>query len=237
MAARFALTDRPRRVWIRALTEGEFMAKKIAKKKAASKQKSKKPAAKKSAPKAAAQPKWKPEGLHDVIANLVLKNAAGAIEFYKSAFGAKETMRMMSPDGRAVWHAELSIGDSTIFLNDDMPGGGGPSFTAPPGPDHKASFTIQLYVPDCDHVFNRAVQAGARPGMPLMDMFWGDRMGSVVDPFGQPWMISTRVKQLTQEQMRKGGEEFAKQMAQQAGMQPPSAPKPPSQPPPASSAG
>jgi uncharacterized glyoxalase superfamily protein PhnB len=223
------------------------MAKKAAKKKAPAKAKSRaKPAksaarkvARPSAPKAAAQPKWKPKGLHDVIANLVLKNAAGAIEFYKNAFGAKEQMRMMSPDGRGVWHAELRIGDSTIFLNDDMPGG--PGFTAAPGPDHKASASLQLYVSDCDAVFNRAVQAGAKPGMPLMDMFWGDRMGGVIDPFGQPWMISTRVKELTQEQMRKAGEEFAKQMAQQGGMQKqqPAAPQPASStaPPRADSAG
>src|SRR5260221_1113706 len=209
------------------------MAKKIAKKKAASKSKSKKAPAKKSAaksarpsaPKDAAQPKWKPHGMHDVIVTLVLKTAAGAIEFYKNAFGAKEQMRMMSPDGRGVWHAELRIGDSTLFLNDDLPGG--PGMTAAPGPEHKASSTIQIYVPDCDAVFNRAVQAGAKPGMPLMDMFWGDRMGMVIDPFGQPWSISTRVKLLSEDQMRKAGEEVAKQMAQQGGMQQASAPKPP----------
>jgi len=224
------------------------MAKKAAKKKAPkAKSRAKKTAPKKSAaraaarpsaPKAAPQPKWKPQGLHDLIANLVLKNASGAIEFYKKAFGAKEMRRMMSPDGRGVWHAELRIGDSTIFLNDDMPMGG-PGFVTSPGPDHKPTATLQIYVADCDAVFNRAVQAGARPVMPMMDMFWGDRMGEVIDPFGQPWMISSRVKQLTDEEMRKAGEEFARQMAQQGGMKPPSAPQPASssQPPRADSAG
>jgi uncharacterized glyoxalase superfamily protein PhnB len=196
--------------------------------KSARKVSAKKNAAKKSAPRKAAsakarraaparqaaaprQPKWKPEKMHDVVANLVFKDAAGAIEFYKQAFGAKELMRMIAPGGRSVWHAELRIGDSTIFLNDEMP----ESPTAAPGPGHKPTTTLQLYVPDCDAVFNRAVQAGAKPGMPLMEMFWGDRMGSLIDPFGQVWMISTRVKNLTQEEMRKGGEEFAARMAAQ----------------------
>ena len=142
---------------------------------------------------------------------------------------------MMSPDGRGVWHAELRVGDTTVFLNDEMPGG--PGLVAAPGPDHKPSATLQLYVADCDATFNRAVQAGARPAMPLTDMFWGDRSGVVIDPFGQPWMISTRVKSMTEEQMRAAGQEFAKQMAQQGGMQPAASkpPPPPSQPPPGAS--
>jgi uncharacterized glyoxalase superfamily protein PhnB len=182
------------------------------------------PAASKAAVRPPATPKWKPAGTHDVIASLTFRDAAGAIVFYKQAFGAQERSRMMSPDGRSVWHAELKIGDSTIFLNDEMQGG--PALVVAPGPNHKATVTMALYVPDCDAVFNRAVQSGARPAMPLTDMFWGDRMGTVTDPFGQVWMISTRVRQLTPEQMRKGGEEFAAQMAKQGGMKGAGTPEP-----------
>ena len=175
------------------------------------------------APRPAPQPKWKPAGMHDLVAGLVFKNAAAAIEFYKTAFGAREQSRMMSPDGRSVWHAELQIGDSTFFLNDEMPQG---SAVVAPGPDHKPTVTLQLYVPDCDALVLRAVQAGARPGMPVAEMFWGDRMGSVTDPFGQSWMISTRVRTLTPGQMRKAGADFAEQMKQQGGMPKPEAPPP-----------
>lgn len=176
----------------------------------------KKTAARKSAPRAAPQPRWKPGGMHDLVTNLVYKDAVSAIGFYKAAFGAVEVMRMMAPDGRSVWHAELKIGDSIFFLNDEMP----QSSTVAPGPNHKPTAALQLYVPDCDATFNQAVRAGARPGLPLVEMFWGDRMGSVIDPFGHSWMISTRVRALTEEQMRKGGEEFAERMKQQGGMQP-----------------
>ncbi len=119
------------------------------------------PAASKAAVRPPATPKWKPAGTHDVIASLTFRDAAGAIAFYKQAFGAQERSRMMSPDGRSVWHAELKIGDSTIFLNDEMQGG--PALVVAPGPNHKATVTLALYVPDCDAVFNRAVQSGARP--------------------------------------------------------------------------
>ena len=154
--------------------------------------------------------------MHDLVTNLVYNNAVSAIAFYKAAFGAVERSRMMAPDGRGVWHAELKIGDSILFLNDEMP----QSTTAAPGPSHRPTAALQLYVPDCDATFNQAVRAGARPVMPLAEMFWGDRMGSVVDPFGHSWMISTRLRTLTPEQLRKAGAEFAERMKQQGGMKP-----------------
>ena len=162
-------------------------------------------------------PAWKPEGVQDVIPSLVSRNANSAIEFYKAAFGAKEEMRMMSPDGRAVWHAELRIGDAIFFINDAMPGGPNEA----PGPAHKPTSSVQLYVPDVDAVWARALEAGASVAMPLQDQFWGDRMGVLVDPFGQPWGLSTRVRAMTMDEMRKAGEEFAKQFArhQQSGGQ------------------
>ena len=132
-------------------------------------------------------------------------------EFYKEAFGAKEEMRMMSPDGRAVWHAELRIGDSIFYLNDAMPGGP----HQPPGPSHKPTSSVQLYVPDVDAIWQRALDAGATVAMPLQDQFWGDRMGVLTDPFGQTWGVATRTRVLTEAQMRKAGEEFARQFASQ----------------------
>jgi uncharacterized glyoxalase superfamily protein PhnB len=156
-----------------------------------------------------------PAGMHTVTPQLTLRESARAIDFYKQAFGAQELMRMPTPDGRGVWHAELRIGDSVIFISDEMPQGP----TAAPSATHKATGVIQLYVPDCDAVFQSAVQAGARVSMPLADMFWGDRYGTVVDPFGQVWGIATHVKDLSPEEMRRGAEEFAARMRSSGGGQ------------------
>jgi PhnB protein len=149
-----------------------------------------------------------PAGMHTVTAQLTLRDSARAIEFYKQAFGAQEVMRMPTPDGRGIWHAEIRIGDSVMFLSDEM--GQGP--TAAPSATQKATAVIQLYVPDCDAVFQAAVQAGARVNMPLADMFWGDRYGSVTDPFGQVWGVATHVKVPTPDEIRRGAEEFAAKM-------------------------
>jgi len=146
-----------------------------------------------------------PAGRHTVIPQLTLRETAKAIDFYKQAFGAKELMRMPAPDGRAIWHAEILIGDSVVFLNDEMP----QSPTTAPSPTHKPTGVLQLYVKDCDAVFQSAVQAGARVGMPLADMFWGDRYGVVIDPFGQVWGIATHVKDLSPEEAKKAGQEWA----------------------------
>jgi PhnB protein len=149
-----------------------------------------------------------PSGMHTVTAQLTLREAARAIDFYKQAFGAQELMRMPSPDGRGIWHAEIKIGDSVMFISDEMPG----SPTAAPSPTHKATAVVQLYVADCDAVFQSAVQAGARVNMPVADMFWGDRWGSVTDPFGQVWGVATHLKEPTPEEIRRGAEEFAAKM-------------------------
>ncbi len=153
-----------------------------------------------------------PPGIHTVTPNLVVKDCAKAMEFYQEAFGAKELMRMMSPDGRGIWHAEMRIGDSVIYLNDAMD-------RPAPSRENPSSTMIWLYVPDCDAVFERAIKAGATAAMPMDDMFWGDRSGMVIDPFGMPWGISTHVKDLSEEEMRRAGEEFAKKMASQGGGQ------------------
>ena len=184
-------------------------------------QKGKKPAARKASRKPArtapsraarsALPKWKPPNQQQLVANLVFRNAGAAIEFYKAAFGAQEPMRMAGPGGR-IGHAELRIGDTVLYVNDDM---GSMGFSQPAGPDIKPTATFMLYVPDCDATFERAVKAGARPGMPLADMFWGDRMGSVTDPYGQVWMIGSHVRDISRDEMRKGAEEWARQAERQ----------------------
>ncbi len=165
-----------------------------------------------------------PKGMHTLTPNLVLRDCARAIEFYERAFGAKEVSRMPAPDGKSIWHAELRIGDSVFFLNDEMPGMGG---AAPTAAD-PLPVTMWLYVPDCDAAWKRATGAGARSTAAPSDMFWGDRCGSVADPFGYLWSFATRQKELTEAEMKRAGEAFARtmaqQQAQQAGQRPPHQP-------------
>jgi len=149
-----------------------------------------------------------PSGMHTLTPNLVLRDCAKAIDFYKKALGAEEKMRMPAPDGKTIWHAELRIGDSMFFANDEMPGMG----RAAPSAESPSPVSMWLYVPDCDAAFQRAIAAGAKPMMKPADMFWGDRVGGVTDPFGYVWSFATHVRDMTTEEMRRGGEEFAKQM-------------------------
>jgi PhnB protein len=152
-----------------------------------------------------------PQGRHTLTPNLVVRECAKAIEFYKAAFGAQEVMRMPSPDGKTIWHAELRIGDSMIFLNDEMPGMGQPAPTA----SSPVPVTMWLDASDCDAAFRRAVDAGAKPTMEPADMFWGDRVAAVADPFGYQWSFATHQKDMTFEEMKRAGEEFARSMGQQ----------------------
>ena len=141
-----------------------------------------------------------PDGYGTIIPHLVVDGAAEAIEFYKRAFGAKELGRMPFPgeDGRMkVGHAELQIGDSKLFLADEFPAAGA---TGPK--DGRSPVTIHLYVTDADATFNKAVEEGAAAVMPPADMFWGDRYGKLVDPFGHHWSIATHKEDLTPEQMQ-----------------------------------
>jgi len=136
-----------------------------------------------------------PRGTHTVTPHLVLRDCAGALAFYQRAFGAKEEVRLPSPDGRRIWHAEIRIGDSLVYLNDEVPGALAP-WPAAPG-----AMSIQLYVEDCDAVYASAVRAGAHPTMRLEDRFWGDRMGIVTDPFGCQWTISTHRRHVSREEL------------------------------------
>ena len=149
-----------------------------------------------------------PEGQHTLSAHITVKGAPQAIDFYKKAFGATEIHRMPSPDG-AIMHAALRIGDSMLFLNDEMPmPDGGKSPTSIGG----TAVTLNLYVPDADQTYRQAVAAGAKGTMPIADQFWGDRYGIITDPFGHKWAIATRKEDLTTEEMERRGREFMAQM-------------------------
>ncbi len=146
-----------------------------------------------------------PDGFRTITPHLVIDGAVKALDFYKKAFGAEEILRMPSPDGTKLMHAEIKIGDSVLMLADDFPEFSG----APRNPKKlgESSVTIHLFVPDCDAAFKRAVDAGAKVTMPLQDMFWGDRYGSVKDPFGHNWSIATHKEDLTPEQIGKAAKE------------------------------
>lgn len=143
-----------------------------------------------------------PEGMHTLTPHIVCAGAAQAIEFYKKAFGATEFMRMPGPDGKLM-HASLRIGDSMLMLVDEMPQWG----ALGPKARNGSSVTLHLAVPNVDEVFAQAVAAGATVKMPVADMFWGDRYGVVVDPFGHEWAIATRVRDMTPDEMLAAGRE------------------------------
>jgi PhnB protein len=143
-----------------------------------------------------------PEGVHTLTPHIVCAGAAEAIEFYKNAFGAKELMRMPGPDGRLM-HASVGIGDSKLMLVDEMPEWGALGPKALKG----TPVTIHVAVPNVDEVFAQAVAAGATVKMPVADMFWGDRYGIVVDPFGHEWSIATHIRDMTPEEIAAAGRE------------------------------
>ena len=137
-----------------------------------------------------------PEGYNTVSPYLAVDDAAAAIEYYKQAFGAEETMRMNGPDGK-VGHAELKIGDSHVMLSDPFP----QSSTSPPKELGGTTGSIFMYVEDVDSVVQQAVDAGGTVTMEVQDMFWGDRFGSVTDPFGHTWSIATHVEDVPPDEM------------------------------------
>jgi len=137
-----------------------------------------------------------PDGYHTATPYLVITNAGKAIEFYKAAFGATEQMRLDTPDGK-VMHAEIMIGDSPIMLCDECPDWNALS----PQTIGGTPVSIMLYVEDVDSVVNRALAAGATLLMPVADQFWGDRMGTVADPFGHKWSVATHREDVTPEEI------------------------------------
>jgi PhnB protein len=152
-----------------------------------------------------------PPGFHTVTPSIIVRNGAEAIEFYKKALGAEEKMRMAGPDGK-IGHAELKIGDSIVFLTDENPSMGLKSPQTLGG----TAGSLFLYVEDVDKAFQRAIDAGGKATMPVTDMFWGDRFGNFSDPYGHNWGLSTRVQDMSQEEMEEGAKAFHAQMAQQS---------------------
>jgi len=137
-----------------------------------------------------------PEGYHTLTPYLAVEDAARAIEFYKDAFGAEEIHRMPGPDG-SIAHAELQIGDSKLMLSDPFP----QSNVRPPSERGGPTASVFMYVDDADAVFEQAQTAGATVSMPLEDMFWGDRFGSLTDPFGHIWSVATHIEDVPEAEM------------------------------------
>jgi PhnB protein len=139
-----------------------------------------------------------PNTHHQATPYLSIRDAARALDFYRDAFGATERSRLMQPDGR-VGHAEIMIGEAQIMLADEFPEMGfkGPlAFGGTP-------VTMHLYVADVDAFTARAVAAGATLERPVADQFYGDRSGTIVDPFGHRWMIATHKEDVSEEEMQR----------------------------------
>lgn len=147
-----------------------------------------------------------PEGYHSVTPYLILKNTAAAIEFYKKAFGAVELFRMEAPGGK-IGHAEIKIGDSHVMLADEYPDMGykGPESLG------GTSVSLMVYVDDVDKIYPQAIAAGGKEMRPLQNQFYGDRSGTLSDPFGHVWTISTHVEDVSEEEMAKRAEAAMKQ--------------------------
>jgi PhnB protein len=139
-----------------------------------------------------------PDGYHTATPYLIIRGAAAALDFYKKAFGATELMRFGGPDGK-VGHAEIQIGNSRIMLGDEMPEMNckGPQTLggSPVG--------IMLYVEDADARFKQALAAGATETRPIQDQFYGDRSGTVTDPFGHQWTIATHKEDVSPEELQR----------------------------------
>lgn len=141
-----------------------------------------------------------PDGFRTCTPYMVVKGVAEAIEFYKKAFDAKELMRMPGPGG-LIMHAEIQIGNSVVMMCDEMDCGPDMKIQSPASLGGTA-MSIHLYVEKCDAAFEKAVKAGCKVQMPLMDMFWGDRFGKVADPYGHEWSIATHMEDLTPEEIK-----------------------------------
>ena len=137
-----------------------------------------------------------PDGYYSLTPYLIVKGAAAALEFYKKAFNATETVRMPGPGGR-IMHAEVRIGNSMLMLSDENPERG--MFS--PATTGKATCSIMLYTDDADATYKQAVGEGAKGVQPPTDMFWGDRMANITDPFGHSWAIATHKEDVTPEEM------------------------------------
>lgn len=150
-----------------------------------------------------------PDGYHSVTPYIVVDGAAKAIDFYKQAFGAEEVLRMPIPGDEKLGHAEIRIGDSVIMLSDEWPDHGMLGPKARGGP----TSSLMIYVEDCDASFARAIEAGASEERAVEDQFYGDRSGSVIDPFGHRWTISTHKEDLSEAELQRRMAEWTENQA------------------------
>jgi PhnB protein len=153
-----------------------------------------------------------PEGFHTLTPHLTVRDAHRAIEFYKQAFGA-EVLHVAPAPGGKVMHAALKIGNSMLMLNDEFPEyGGDPAPSATRG----SGVALHIYLDNVDAAFERAVSAGDTVKMLLMDQFWGDRYGQVMDPFGHRWSLATHNRDMSQEEMQQEQEKAFSKMPKSA---------------------
>ena len=138
-----------------------------------------------------------PDGANTLNVYVVQRDTDAAIRWYTENLGAKETFRLPGPEGRGVMHAEVDFDGTTVMMSDANAEWG----TAAPG--NLSSFTLTLYVPDCDAVFERCKSAGAAVLQPVADQFWGDRAGKLRDPFGHVWMIMTHKEEVPPEEIQR----------------------------------
>ena len=150
-----------------------------------------------------------PDGYHTVTPYLTVRDAAKAIDFYKRAFDATEMYRMEGPEGK-IAHAELKIGDSVIMLGDEMPG----AETRAPQSVGGTTTGVFLYVKDVDAAFHKATTAGAKATAQPADMFWGDRYGKLMDPFGHAWSLATHKEDVAPAEMKKRTEAHVAKLAE-----------------------
>lgn len=153
-----------------------------------------------------------PDGIRTITPMLTLKNSREAIEWYKKALGAEARTVVEGPTAGSTIHAEIRIGDSSIFMADETP----MSHTKSVAALGAATASLTIYVPDCDAVYDQAVKAGAQVVMPMADMFWGDRYSTIRDPFGCLWSIATHKEDLTSEEMDQRMRAFMANMSKQA---------------------
>lgn len=151
--------------------------------------------------------KSRPEGYHSVTPSLIVDGAAAAIDYYRAAFGATEIMRL--PMGDRIGHAEVLIGDSHVMLSDEWPD----MNLRGPKARGGVSASLMVYVDDVDAVFARAVKAGGAIEQEPTNQFWGDRTGTLVDPFGHRWMLATHVEDVAPDEIERRMAAWSKQAA------------------------
>lgn len=152
-----------------------------------------------------------PDGFHSITPHIVCRGAAEAIDWYKKALGAVEISRAPTPDGKALIHSLIRVGNSFMMVVDEFPQWQcvGPQTLG------NSPVTLHLYVTDVDAVVDRAVAAGAKASMPVMDMFWGDRYGKFEDPFGHHWSVATKIREVSPAEMAEATKQmFSKPMGE-----------------------